>query len=35
MWAMRNIDMVEVVRPVFLREEMIEVVQKAMETYKQ
>lgn len=35
MWAMRNIDMVEVVRPSFLREEMIEVVQKAMETYKQ
>ena len=35
MWAMRNIDMVEVVRPSFLRGEMIEVVQKAMETYKQ
>lgn len=35
MWAMRNIDMVEVVRPVFLRKEMIEVVKKAMETYKQ
>lgn len=35
MWAMRNIDMVEVISPTFLREEMIEIVKKAMETYKQ
>jgi len=34
MWAMRNIDMVEVVRPETLRNEMREVVQKAIEKYK-
>ena len=34
MWAMRNIDMVEVVRPETLRNEMREIVQKAIEKYK-
>ena len=34
MWAMRNIDMVEVVRPETLRNEMREVVQNAIEKYK-
>lgn len=34
MWAMRNIDMVEVVRPEALRNEMREVVQNAIEKYK-
>ena len=34
MWAMRNIDMVEVIKPEKLRNEMKEIVQKAMEKYK-
>ena len=34
MWAMRNIDMVEVIKPEKLRNEMREIVQKAMEKYK-
>ena len=34
MWAMRNIDMLEVIRPASLREEMIEIIQKAIEKYK-
>ena len=34
MWAMRNIDMVEVIKPETLRNEMKEIVQKAMKKYK-
>ena len=34
MWAMRNIDMVEVIKPEKLRNEMKEIVQKAMKKYK-
>lgn len=34
MWAMRNIDLVEVIRPESLRNEMREIVQKAIERYK-
>ena len=34
MWAMRNIDMVEVIRPESLRNEMKDIVQKAMKKYK-
>ena len=34
MWAMRNIDMVEVIRPESLRNEMREIVKKAMRRYK-
>lgn len=33
MWAMRNIDMVEVIRPESLRNEMKEIVEKAIEKY--
>ena len=34
MWAMRNIDMVEVIRPENLRNEMREIVENAIERYK-
>ncbi len=34
MWAMRNIDMVEVIRPENLRNEMREIVGNAIERYK-
>lgn len=34
MWAMRNIDMVEVIRPKSLRNEMREIVENAIERYK-
>lgn len=34
MWAMRHIDLVEVIKPESLRNEMREIVQKAMEKYK-
>ena len=34
MWAMRNIDMVEVIRPESLRNEMREIVENAIERYK-
>ena len=34
MWAMRNIDMVEVIRPESLRNEMREIVEKAIERYR-
>ena len=34
MWAMRNIDMVEVIRPENLRNEMREIVENAIEKYK-
>ena len=33
MWAMRNIDLVEVIRPVSLRNEMKEIIKKANEKY--
>ena len=33
MWAMRNIDLVEVKRPIHLREEMKEIVEKAFNKY--
>ena len=33
MWAMRNIDLVEVIRPTHLREEMREIAKKAYERY--
>ena len=33
MWAMRNIDLVEVKKPVSLRTEMKEIVEKAREKY--
>ena len=34
MWAMRNIDMVEVLKPVSLRNEIKEIVQNAMKKYE-
>jgi len=34
MWAMRNIDLVEVVRPISLRNEMLEVIENARKRYK-
>ena len=34
MWAMRNIDLVEVKRPITLRNEMQEVVKNAMKKYE-
>lgn len=34
MWAMRNIDLVEVKRPIALRKEMQEIIKKAEETYQ-
>ena len=34
MWAMRNIDMVEVLRPESLRNEMREIAEKAIEKYR-
>ena len=34
MWAMRNIDLVEVKRPITLRNEMKEVVKNAMKKYE-
>ena len=33
MWAMRNIDLVEVKRPIALRNEMIKIIEKAKERY--
>ena len=33
MWAMRNIDAIEVVKPESLRSEMKEIVKKAIERY--
>ena len=33
MWAMRNIDMVEVIKPASLRNEMIEIVKKTYKRY--
>ena len=34
MWAMRNIDLVEVKKPISLRHEMQEVIKNAMKKYK-
>ena len=34
MWAMRNIDLVEIIRPVSLRKEMKEIINKAEQKYK-
>ena len=33
MWAMRNIDLVEVIRPIHLREEIKEIAKRAFEKY--
>ena len=34
MWAMRNIDMVEVIRPEKLRNEMNDIIEKALKKYQ-
>ena len=34
MWAMRNIDLVEVVRPISLRNEMKDIIEEAKKRYE-